>query len=77
MSAFDVSRDALKYTFIASALLAVSACSSGPIGAVTGVFSKSDEKKAEEAEEEAQEESERISILALEEQLSPDPRYAG
>ena len=46
------------------------ACSSNPI---TGLFSGDDDKD----EENAPEEEDRISILALEEQLSPDPRYVG
>ena len=54
----------------------LSACSSNPIGAVTGVFGKSDEEKAAAEEERQREQSERISILSLEEQLKADPRFS-
>ncbi|MEM9494518.1 MAG: PQQ-binding-like beta-propeller repeat protein [Pseudomonadota bacterium] len=60
----------------AAAMIGVSACSSGPVKAVTGVFSGDDDEE-ENDEEEAQEDDERISILALEEELIADPRFAG
>jgi len=57
------------------AALAASGCSSGPVGAVTGVFGGGGEKESKEGK--APEESNRISILALEETLEADPRYSG
>ena len=60
---------------LAFLLIFVSACSSGPIGAVTGFFGESEEDEAED--EDAAEDDNRISILALDEQLKADPRYAG
>lgn len=56
---------------LASSLLLVAACSSNPI---TGLFGGGDNDN-EEAN--APEEDDRISILALDEQLTADPRYAG
>ncbi len=53
--------------------LFLSACSSGPIGAVGGLFGGGDDDK----EENVPEEEDRISILALEETLEADPRFAG
>ena len=48
------------------------ACSSGPVSAVTGIFSGGDDDEAE-----GEEDDDRISILALDTQLTADPRYAG
>jgi outer membrane protein assembly factor BamB len=59
----------------ALAFLSLGACSSGPIGAVTGVFGGGEEEK--KGEENAPEKEDRISILALEETLEADPRFAG
>jgi len=58
-----------------SALLMASACSSGPVGAVAGIFGggKDDKKK----EGEAPEEENRISILSVDEQIEADPRFSG
>lgn len=58
-----------------SALLMASACSSGPVGAVAGIFGggKDDKKK----EGEAPEAENRISILSVDEQIEADPRFAG
>lgn len=72
----------LRPLFLAFLLAFVSACSSGPIGAVTGFFGESsdeDEENADESEDgdDDEDEPERISILALDEQLKADPRYAG
>ena len=60
-------------------ILAISlgACSSGPVGAVTGIFGQSEEEKEDEEEERQREQDERISILALEGELKPDARFAG
>ncbi len=58
----------------ALAALAAPACSSGPIGAVTGIFGgggDDDDKKN------APEEDDRISILAIDEVIEADPRFAG
>jgi len=59
---------------VAAALLA-SGCSSGPVGAVTGIFGGSGDGDNKEGE--APEEENRISILALEETIEADPRFAG
>ncbi len=67
-------RTSARLLLVAVPLLFIAGCSSGPVSAVTGIFDgDDDEKKAEEAEEK----DDRISILALEGQLSADPRYAG
>jgi outer membrane protein assembly factor BamB len=64
----------LRYLGVALLLSITAACSSGPIGAVTGVFGGGDD---EEDDEDAPDEDERISILALDNQLKVDPRYQG
>lgn len=64
----------LRHLTLALLLAFVSACSSGPIGAVTGFFGDGDD---DEEDENAPEDDDRISILALDEQLKADPRYAG
>lgn len=58
-----------------AAALAAAGCSSGPVGAVTGIFGGGGEKESKEGK--APEEDNRISILALEETLEADPRYSG
>ena len=60
------------FLFAALAIMAP-ACSSGPLGAVSGVFKGGDKKK----DDSAPKEEDRISIIALEETIEPDPRYAG
>ena len=50
-------------------------CSSGPVSAVTGIFGGGDDDDDEE--EVAEVDDGRISIMSLEQQLTPDPRYAG
>lgn len=60
----------LRILAILSLFFFAAACSSNPI---TGIFSGGDD----DDEENAPDEEDRISILALEEQLAPDPRYAG
>ncbi len=56
------------------------ACSSGPVSAVTGIFSSpfggSDDDSEDEDGEKEDEEDERISILAIDVKLKADPRYA-
>jgi outer membrane protein assembly factor BamB len=59
--------------FLAAALFAAG-CSSGPVGAVTGIFGGGDD---EEQDEDAPADENRISILALEETIEADPRFAG
>jgi len=61
--------------FAAVFLLAgmAAACSSNPLSAVTGVFGGGDDGD----DENAPEEDDRISILALEETIEADPRFAG
>jgi outer membrane protein assembly factor BamB len=58
-----------------AAVLAAQGCSSGPVGAVTGIFGGGEEKESKEGK--APEEENRISILALEETLEADPRFSG
>ncbi len=73
-----MSGDGMRRVASAFAILcagSLSACSSGPIGAVAGVFGGDDEEK--KGEENAPEEEQRISILALDDTLEADPRLAG
>lgn len=70
-----MSKALFRASLLALACSAVlSGCSSGPVGAVTGVFAGDKEKKGEENKPEKEN---RISILALEDTLEPDPRFAG
>jgi outer membrane protein assembly factor BamB len=59
---------------LGAALLVLPACSSGPVGAVAGIFGgdKEDKEDANKPEED-----DRISIMALEETIEPDPRFVG
>ncbi|MEO0399782.1 MAG: PQQ-binding-like beta-propeller repeat protein [Pseudomonadota bacterium] len=61
------------------ALIVAAGCSSGPLGAVSGVFGGGgdDDDEDEEVSEEAAKDENRLSILAFEETLQADPRYAG
>ena len=59
---------------LALAALAAPACSSGPIGAVTGIFGGGDD---DDEKENAPAEDDRISILAVDEVIEADPRFAG
>lgn len=61
---------------LALAALAAPACSSGPIGAVAGIFGGGDDDD-EKKEGEAPEKEDRISILAVNETIEADPRFAG
>ncbi|MCB2112914.1 MAG: PQQ-binding-like beta-propeller repeat protein [Parvularculaceae bacterium] len=65
---------AFRVLLLAFAVLGAPACSSGPIGAVAGIFGGGDD---DETEENAPKEEDRISILAVDEQIEADPRYAG
>lgn len=66
-------RTALAVASVAAAL-ALAACGGNPVTrAVGGVFGGGDDKK----DENAPEEDDRISILALEQTLEADPRFAG
>lgn len=58
--------------FISCALV-LPACSSGPGKAVAGIFGGGDEKKKSDAPDEA----DRISILAVDEEIEADPRFSG
>ncbi|MEM8771073.1 MAG: PQQ-binding-like beta-propeller repeat protein [Pseudomonadota bacterium] len=62
---------AFKIILGALAMTLLGACSSNPI---SGLFGGGDDSAAKG---EAPDEDDRISILALDEQLTPDPRYAG
>lgn len=62
----------LRVVAAALALLVTAACSSGPIGAIGGLFGGGDDDE----DENAPAEEDRISILALDEQLKADPRYS-
>ncbi len=55
------------------ALLLVVSCGTNPISAVTGVFGGGDDEK----EDAAPEDDDRISILALDLEVTADPRFAG
>lgn len=67
-------RASLGLATAAAALLLVS-CGSNPVSrAVSGVFGGGDDKNKEEN---TPEEDDRISILAFDETLEPDPRFAG
>jgi len=66
-------RPALRACALAIVLGAATGCSSGPFGAVAGIFGGGDD---EDKDENAPAEDDRISILALDEQLRADPRYA-
>lgn len=61
---------------VAVAALGLGACSSGPLGAVAGVFGGDGDDDEEQTEEAAKDED-RLSILTFEETLQADPRYAG
>ena len=64
----------VRLLLLAAGLSFLAACSNPVTDAVGGLFDgDSEEKKAEEQEEK----DERISILALEETVEPDPRFAG
>ena len=65
---------AVSFALLAAALIA-SGCSSGPVGAVAGIFGGGDDDDDKEGE--APDEENRISILALEETIEADPRFAG
>ncbi len=56
---------------LAAALMSLTACSSNPI---SGLFGGDDD---DETDGEAPDDEDRISILALEQELTADPRYAG
>lgn len=59
---------------LATTYLLAPGCSSGPVSAVTGIFGGDDEKKKAD---DAPEEDDRISILAVDEEIEADPRFAG
>jgi outer membrane protein assembly factor BamB len=56
------------------ALLFQQSCSSGPIGAIAGVFGGDED---EDDDENAPKDEDRISILAVDEEIEADPRFAG
>ncbi len=66
--------------FLALAALIAPGCSSGPIGAVTGIFGDGDDEEesdVEKKDEDAEAKEDRISILAVDEVIEADPRFAG
>ena len=68
----------LRAIFCALALcFFLSACSSGPLSVVTDVFSGDGDGEETEKSEEAKKDEDRLSILAFEETLQADPRFAG
>lgn len=72
MDATETTRQfALRAASAALSFLLLAACASNPVTAIFGGGDDDDE------EENAPAEDDRISILALEEQLTADPRYAG
>ncbi len=64
-------RFGLRNLLMAAAFVFTASCSLNPVSAVTGIFGGDDE------EEDAPEDDERISILALDLEVTADPRYAG
>jgi outer membrane protein assembly factor BamB len=62
---------------LAFAAVLAPGCSSGPIGVVAGVFGGGDDDDEESEEGEADEKDDRISILAVDEVIEADPRFAG
>ncbi|MEO1014795.1 MAG: PQQ-binding-like beta-propeller repeat protein [Pseudomonadota bacterium] len=69
-----------RIALLSLAWLGLAACSSGPIGAIGGIFGGGDDDEEEVDDEEAEEarkDEDRLSILAFEESLQTDPRYAG
>ncbi len=65
-------RSAVLFTLAGLSLIA-SGCSSGPGKAVGGIFGRNKDK----TDETAPKEEDRVSILALEERIEADPRFAG
>jgi len=64
----------LRLVSLAAGLSILAACSNPVTKAVGGIFDGNSEKKAAEEQEEK---DERISILALDEAIEADPRFAG
>lgn len=64
--------------FLSLAALAAPACSSGPVGKIAGIFGGGggDEEKKKK-DDNAPAEEDRISILAVDERVEADPRFAG
>jgi outer membrane protein assembly factor BamB len=60
---------------LAAAALALPACSSGPVGAVTGLFGGGGKDKKKD--DTTPKEEDRISILSVDERVEADPRFAG
>lgn len=67
---------AFRILLLALAASAAAACSSGPIGAVAGIFGGGDDDD-DEKDGAAPKEEDRISILAVDERVEADPRFAG
>lgn len=66
-------RFCLRNLLAVMAFLLIASCGSNPISAVTGIFGGGDDEKGDNAPEE----DDRISILALDLEVTADPRYAG
>lgn len=75
MPAYDFRPRASATLAAGAAAALLGACSSGPVGAVGDLFGGGDDEKKQT--EEAAKDEDRLSILAFEETLQADPRYAG
>ncbi len=62
---------------LALAAIAAPACSSGPIGMIADAVGSGGDEKKEETAADAEEKENRISILAVDEVIEADPRFAG
>lgn len=64
------------FLLLSVAALVMPACSSGPVGAVAGIFGGGDDDKKKK-EGDTPDEADRISILSVDERVEADPRFAG
>lgn len=67
----------LALLLLVAAALALPACSSGPIGMIADAVGSDDEDEDEEKKATEEEKENRLSILAVDEIIEADPRFAG